>query len=93
MFHLQEAGIDCVYFSSGMDWTEQRSSFDRVRGCGSQDTIVLFVTPEKVGAIFDQLIHMLQVHHVQSCTARPIVWLFKVCSLAGLGIRWQPAMR
>jgi hypothetical protein len=51
VFHLQEADIGCVYVSSGMDWTEQRSSFDRVRTCGSQDTIVLFVTPEKVTSI------------------------------------------
>jgi hypothetical protein len=48
VFHLQEADIGCAYVSSGMDWMEQRNSFDRVRSCGSQETIVLFVTPEKV---------------------------------------------
>lgn len=47
---MKEAGIECAYVSAGMDWMEQRSTFDRVRGCGSQDTVVLFVTPEKVGA-------------------------------------------
>jgi hypothetical protein len=48
VFHLQEADIGCAYVSSGMDWMEQRNSFDRVRTCGCQETIVLFVTPEKV---------------------------------------------
>ncbi len=47
VFHLQEAGIDCAYVSSGLDWMEQRSVFDRVRA-NDNGTIVLFVTPEKV---------------------------------------------
>ena len=95
MFHLQEADIGCVYVSSGMDWTEQRSSFDRVRTCSSQDTIVLFVTPEKVGSWLEVTTFCAGIfmYHHNAC--------WRAC-LRGAGSmprpalersRWQPAMR
>lgn len=72
VFHLQEAGIEALQISSGMDWMEQRSMLDRVRDCDSHSTIVLFVTPEKVAAS-DALMRLLDQCHSAGTLRRFVV--------------------
>jgi superfamily II DNA helicase RecQ len=50
VFHLNEAGVECAYFSSGAEWETQRVTFDKLRQ-EPPGIKILFITPEKVAKV------------------------------------------